>query len=83
VPEKELCLSQLSSTHDHKYAKGTSSSGTDPSLDINVDSSSNELNKINSPAAEQLWSKNNITSLIADKAIPNKDSTGPSKPPPN
>ncbi|EDP49510.1 hypothetical protein AFUB_075390 [Aspergillus fumigatus A1163] len=39
VPEKELCLSQLSSAHDREYAKGTSSSGTDPPLDVNVDSS--------------------------------------------
>jgi hypothetical protein len=83
MPEKELCLSQLSSAHNHKYAKGTSSSSTNPSLDVNINSSSNESNKINSPAAEQPWSKNNIASPTADKAIPDEDSTGPSKPPPN
>jgi hypothetical protein len=83
VLEKELCLSQLLSAHDYKYAKGTLSSGTDPSLDVNVDSSSNELNKIDSLAAEQLWSENDIASLIADKAIPDEDSAGPSKPLPN
>ncbi|KAF4221638.1 hypothetical protein CNMCM6457_001789 [Aspergillus fumigatiaffinis] len=81
VPEKELCLSQLSSAHDREYAKGTSSSGTDPSLDVNVDSSSSELNKIDSPAAEQPWSGNDIASPTADEAIPDEDSAGPSEPP--
>jgi hypothetical protein len=80
VLEKELYLSQLLSAHNYKYTKGTSSSGTNPSLDINVNSSSSELNKINSLVAEQLWSGNDITSLTADEVIPNKDSTGPSKP---
>ncbi|KAF4234188.1 hypothetical protein CNMCM8980_004038 [Aspergillus fumigatiaffinis] len=83
VPEKELCLSQLSSAHDREYAKGTSSSGTDPSLDVNVDSSSSELNKIDSPAAEQPWSGNDIASPTADEAIPDEDSAGPSEPPPD
>jgi hypothetical protein len=52
VLEKELYLSQLLSAHDCEYAKGTSLPGTDPSLDVNVNSSISELNKIDSPAAE-------------------------------
>ncbi|PKX96272.1 uncharacterized protein P174DRAFT_427841 [Aspergillus novofumigatus IBT 16806] len=83
VPEKDLCLSQLSSAHDREYAKGTSSPGTNPSLDVNVNSSISELNKIDSPAAEQPWSGNNINSPTADDVIPNKDSAGPSEPPSN
>lgn len=81
APEKELCPSQQSSAHDRDYAKETSSSGTDASLDVNDGSSCSESNKIDSPAAEQRWSGNDIDSPTADETIPNEDSAGPSEPP--
>jgi hypothetical protein len=52
MPEKELYLSQLLSAHNYKYTKGTLLSSTNPSLDININSSSSELNKINNLVVE-------------------------------
>jgi hypothetical protein len=75
--EKEPCPSQQSSARDRDYVRGTSSSGTDPSLDVNVGGSScSESNKNDSPAAEQPLSRNDIDSQTADEAILNEDGPG-------
>ncbi|PYH99227.1 hypothetical protein BO71DRAFT_476791 [Aspergillus ellipticus CBS 707.79] len=78
---EKLCLFQQPSTcGPEKYAKGTSSSGADTSIDVDVGGTCSDLNKPDSPAAEQPWSKDNIDSPIADETITNEDSAGPSEP---